>query len=128
MQTFLEKSIILVIISRSCFGFRRTDPATAKKYAEEDAGKGEKLKLGEDFLEGLTVSLFQSSQNHSSRDRPNEVACHEVMGAVDQVVGSALAFGHQKNIQRCVIVDVVILLPARHAKKAPVKWYSAQVP
>ena len=93
-------------------GFRRALTRTLKKYAE-DSKMLEKVKVeisGDDFREGLTAVISV---------KVAKLGNNEVMGAVDQAVGEALAYYLEEHPKEAkLIVDKVVLAAtARHAAR-----------
>jgi DNA gyrase subunit B len=104
------------------FGFRRALTRTLKKYAE-DSKMLEKAKVeisGEDFREGLTAVIsIKVAEPQFEGQTKTKLGNNEVMGAVDQAVGEALAYFLEEHPKEAkVIVDKVILAAtARHAAR-----------
>jgi DNA gyrase subunit B len=103
-------------------GFRRALTRTLKKYAE-DSRLLEKVKVeisGDDFREGLTAVISIKVQEPQFEGQTKtKLGNNEVMGAVDQAVGEALANYLEEHPKEAkIIVDKVILAAtARHAAR-----------
>ncbi|BEH00170.1 DNA topoisomerase (ATP-hydrolyzing) subunit B [Bacteroides sedimenti] len=103
-------------------GFRRALTRTLKKYAE-DSKMLEKVKVeisGDDFREGLTAVIsIKVAEPQFEGQTKTKLGNNEVMGAVDQAVGEALAYYLEEHPKEAkMIVDKVILAAtARHAAR-----------
>jgi DNA gyrase subunit B len=103
-------------------GFRRALTRTLKKYAE-DSKLLEKVKVeisGDDFREGLTAVISIKVQEPQFEGQTKtKLGNNEVMGAVDQAVGEALAIYLEEHPKEAkIIVDKVILAAtARNAAR-----------
>jgi DNA gyrase subunit B len=103
-------------------GFRRALTRTLKKYAE-DSKLLERVKIeisGDDFREGLTAVISIKVQEPQFEGQTKtKLGNNEVMGAVDQAVGEALAnYLEEHPKESKIIVDKVILAAtARHAAR-----------
>ena len=103
-------------------GFRRALTRTLKKYAE-DSKMLEKVKVeisGDDFREGLTAVIsVKVAEPQFEGQTKTKLGNNEVMGAVDQAVGEALAYYLEEHPKEAkTIVDKVILAAtARHAAR-----------
>ena len=103
-------------------GFRRALTRTLKKYAE-DSKMLEKVKVeitGDDFREGLTAVIsIKVAEPQFEGQTKTKLGNNEVMGAVDQAVGEALAnYLEEHPKESKLIVDKVILAAtARHAAR-----------
>lgn len=103
-------------------GFRRALTRTLKKYAE-DSKMLEKVKVeisGDDFREGLTAVIsIKVAEPQFEGQTKTKLGNNEVMGAVDQAVGEALAYYLEEHPKEAkLIVDKVILAAtARHAAR-----------
>ncbi|MDR0745389.1 MAG: DNA topoisomerase (ATP-hydrolyzing) subunit B [Mediterranea sp.] len=103
-------------------GFRRALTRTLKKYAE-DSKILEKVKVeisGDDFREGLTAVIsIKVAEPQFEGQTKTKLGNNEVMGAVDQAVGEALAYFLEEHPKEAkIIVDKVILAAtARHAAR-----------
>ncbi|MDR0658952.1 MAG: DNA topoisomerase (ATP-hydrolyzing) subunit B, partial [Mediterranea sp.] len=94
-------------------GFRRALTRTLKNYAE-DSKMLEKVKVeitGEDFREGLTAVIsIKVAEPQFEGQTKTKLGNSEVMGAVDQAVGEALAYFLEEHPKEAkIIVDKVIL-------------------
>ncbi len=108
-------------------GFRRALTRTLKKYAE-DSKALEKAKVeisGEDFREGLTAVIsIKVAEPQFEGQTKTKLGNNEVMGAVDQAVGEALAYYLEEHPKEAkIIVDKVILaatarIAARKARES----------
>ena len=103
-------------------GFRRALTRTLKKYAE-DSKMLEKVKVeisGDDFREGLTAVIsVKVAEPQFEGQTKTKLGNNEVMGAVDQAVGEALAYYLEEHPKEAkLIVDKVVLAAtARHAAR-----------
>ena len=103
-------------------GFRRALTRTLKKYAE-DSKMLEKVKVeisGDDFREGLTAVIsVKVAEPQFEGQTKTKLGKNEVMGAVDQAVGEALAYYLEEHPKEAkLIVDKVVLAAtARHAAR-----------
>ena len=103
-------------------GFRRALTRTLKKYAE-DSKMLEKVKVeisGDDFREGLTAVIsVKVAEPQFEGQTKTKLGNNEVMGAVDQAVGEALAYYLEEHPKEAkLIVDKVVLAAtARHASR-----------
>ena len=108
-------------------GFRRALTRTLKKYAE-DSKALEKAKVeisGEDFREGLTAVIsIKVAEPQFEGQTKTKLGNNEVMGAVDQAVGEALANYLEEHPKEAkLIVDKVVLaatarIAARKARES----------
>ena len=102
--------------------FRRALTPTLKKYAE-DSKMLEKVKVeisGDDFREGLTAVIsVKVAEPQFEGQTKTKLGNNEVMGAVDQAVGEALAYYLEEHPKEAkLIVDKVVLAAtARHAAR-----------
>ena len=103
-------------------GFRRALTRTLTKYAE-DSKMLEKVKVeisGDDFREGLTAVIsVKVAEPQFEGQTKTKLGNNEVMGAVDQAVGEALAYYLEEHPKEAkLIVDKVVLAAtARHAAR-----------
>ncbi len=103
-------------------GFRRGLSRTLKKYAE-DSKMLDKLKVeivGDDFREGLTAVLsVKVAEPQFEGQTKTKLGNNEVIGAVDQATGEALANYLEEHPREAkIIVEKVILAAtARHAAR-----------
>lgn len=103
-------------------GFRRALTRTLKKYAEDNKML-EKVKVeisGDDFREGLTAVIsVKVAEPQFEGQTKTKLGNNEVMGAVDQAVGEALANYLEEHPKEAkLIVDKVVLAAtARHAAR-----------
>ena len=103
-------------------GFRRALTRTLKKYAE-DSKMLEQVKAeisGDDFREGLTAVIsVKVAEPQFEGQTKTKLGNNEVMGAVDQAVGEALAYYLEEHPKEAkLIVDKVVLAAtARHAAR-----------
>ena len=103
-------------------GFRCALTRTLKKYAE-DSKMLEKVKVeisGDDFREGLTAVIsVKVAEPQFEGQTKTKLGNNEVMGAVDQAVGEALAYYLEEHPKEAkLIVDKVVLAAtARHAAR-----------
>ena len=121
-------------------GFRRALTRTLKKYAEDNKML-EKAKVeisGDDFREGLTAVIsIKVAEPQFEGQTKTKLGNNEVIGAVDQAVGEALAYYLEEHPKEAkIIVDKVILAAqarqaARKARESgttqitDVRWRSA---
>ena len=108
-------------------GFRRALTRTLKKYAD-DMKATEKAKVevaGEDFREGLTAVIsIKVAEPQFEGQTKTKLGNNEVMGAVDQAVGDALANYLEEHPKEAkMVVDKVILaatarIAARKARES----------
>jgi len=103
-------------------GFRKGLTRTLKKYAEE-SGATAKLKFdinGDDFREGLTAVIsVKVPEPQFEGQTKMKLGNTEVMGAVDQAVGNALANYLEENPRdaRQIVQKVILAATARHAAR-----------
>ncbi|WP_129594374.1 DNA topoisomerase (ATP-hydrolyzing) subunit B [Seramator thermalis] len=103
-------------------GFRRGLSRTLKKYAE-DSKMLDKVKVeivGDDFREGLTAVLsVKVAEPQFEGQTKTKLGNNEVIGAVDQATGEALANYLEEHPREAkIIVEKVILAAtARHAAR-----------
>ncbi len=103
-------------------GFRKGLTRTLKKYAEE-SGATEKLKFdinGDDFREGLTAVIsVKFPEPQFEGQTKMKLGNTEVMGAVDQAVGNALASYLEENPREAkkIVQKVILAAQARHAAR-----------
>jgi len=103
-------------------GFRKGLTRTLKKYAEE-SGATAKLKFdinGDDFREGLTAVIsVKVPEPQFEGQTKMKLGNTEVMGAVDQAIGNALANYLEENPRdaRQIVQKVILAATARHAAR-----------
>jgi DNA gyrase subunit B len=100
-------------------GFRRALSRTLKKYAD-DTKMLEKVKVeisGDDFREGLTaVVSIKVAEPQFEGQTKTKLGNNEVIGAVDQAVGEALAYYLEEHPKEAkIIVEKVILAATARA-------------
>jgi len=103
-------------------GFRRAMTRTLKSYAEKE-GMFAKLKFeieGDDFREGLTAVIsVKVAEPQFEGQTKTKLGNNEVMGAVDQAVGDALANYLEENPKeaKTIINKVILAATARQAAR-----------